>query len=162
VSRRAGWLSLLLGAAAALAALLLQHVGGLQPCLLCVLQRYFLLGCVLASAAWVAAPVGRWRAGAAAVAGVLATGGLATAAWQIWIQASPAQVQACLPGWDALLEQLPLSQVLPLVFQGGGDCALRSELWFGVTPPQAGAGVFFAILALVGAWFVSSRQTRGR
>jgi disulfide bond formation protein DsbB len=77
--------------------LLLQHVGRLQPCELCFIQRWsvfatalFLVACLFSARPWLAAS-GRLGASLAALAGL-------SVAWRhVWIQAHPEAAAGCLP-----------------------------------------------------------------
>jgi protein dithiol:quinone oxidoreductase len=40
---------------------------------------------------------------------------------------------ACGPGLNVMLENFPLTQVLPRVFQGSGDCADASTVLLGIS-----------------------------
>jgi disulfide bond formation protein DsbB len=114
------------------AALFMQHVVGLNPCPLCIFQRmaYMLLAIATLLAAW-RSP--RPSARAFGVAGVLiALIGAGIAAWHVRLFQAPPSL-ACGPGLGAMLENFPLTQVLPRVFQGSGDCADASAVLFGVS-----------------------------
>jgi disulfide bond formation protein DsbB len=130
-----------------LVALFMQHVVGLNPCPLCIFQRiaYLLLAVAAGVAAW-RAP--RPSARAFGVAGViLALIGAGIAAWHVRLFQSPESL-ACGPGLGAMLENFPLAQALPRIFQGSGDCADASAVVLGVS--LAGWSlVGFLVLTLV-------------
>ncbi len=48
--------------------------------------------------------------------------GAGIAAWHVRLQNAP-ELLSCGPGLGAMLENFPLTQVLPRVFRGSGDCA---------------------------------------
>jgi disulfide bond formation protein DsbB len=102
--------------------LILQHVVGLNPCPLCIFQRisYAAAG-IFALGAAALAPRGVARA-AAALMLLAALVGLGIAAWHVRLQMSPESL-SCGPGLAIMLDNFPLTQVLPRVFQGSGDCA---------------------------------------
>jgi disulfide bond formation protein DsbB len=129
------------------AALFMQHVVGLSPCPLCIFQRiaYMLLAISAALAAW-RSP--RPSARAFGVAGVvIALIGAGIAAWHVRLFQAPESL-ACGPGLGAMLENFPLTQVLPRIFQGSGDCSDASAVLFGVS--LAGWSlVGFLVLTLV-------------
>ncbi|GAB4470713.1 MAG: disulfide bond formation protein B [Burkholderiaceae bacterium] len=127
------------------AALYYQHVEGLEPCPLCILQRYA-FGAVGAAALVAAIAGGRRRsvvAGAAALVAALA--GAGTAARHVWIQLHPESL-ACGPGLATMIENFPLYEVLPKVFRGSGDCGAVDWSFLGLTMP-AWALVWFVLLA---------------
>ena len=155
--------ALFLAAALTVAALLafglyLQHGLGLEPCPLCILQRiaffgvglFALLGVMLARWPW---------AGRGCAAGMLlcALGGLGLALWQSWLQQHPpSDPFACGPGLDYLVETLPLSEWLPKVFAGEGQCTAIDWTFLGLTIANWSA-LWFAAFALLAAWLVLRR-----
>jgi disulfide bond formation protein DsbB len=126
--------------------LLLQHVVGLEPCPLCIFQRiaYLALG-VFALAAAAMAPRGLARALAVLML-LAALTGACIAGWHVWLQMNPESL-SCGPGLGIMLENFPLTQVLPRVFKGGGDCAEAGWTLFGLS--IAGWSlVWFTLLSL--------------
>jgi len=114
------------------AALFMQHVVGLEPCPLCILQRvaYLLLAILAGLAAW-RSP--RSSARAFGVAGILvALIGAGIAAWHVRLMQVPASL-SCGPGLGAMLENFPLTQILPRIFRGSGDCTDPSAVLFGMS-----------------------------
>jgi protein dithiol:quinone oxidoreductase len=102
----------------------LQHVLHLEPCPMCILQRYAFaaVGVVaLLAALHNPGPLGvRVYAGLLMVA-ALAGGGVA--ARQSWLQHNPPKLADCGPGLDFIVESFPLSEALPMIFRGSGDCS---------------------------------------
>lgn len=102
--------------------LYLQHVVGLVPCPMCIVQRYALvlvlllalLGGVLAKGL-----LGRLLGGAAVV---VAMGGAFTAARQSWLQWYPPEILACGRDFFGMIESFPLQRAIPMIFKGSGDC----------------------------------------
>ncbi|GIL04176.1 disulfide bond formation protein B [Betaproteobacteria bacterium PRO7] len=128
------------------AALYYQHVEGLEPCPLCILQRYAFVA-VGAAALVAALSAGRrWSVVAGAAALVAALAGAGTAARHVWIQLHPESL-ACGPGLATMIENFPLYEVLPKVFRGSGDCGVVDWTFLGLTMP-AWALVWFVLLAL--------------
>jgi disulfide bond formation protein DsbB len=114
------------------AALFMQHVVGLNPCPLCIFQRiaYLLLAIMTLLAAW-RSP--RHSARAFGVAGVIiALIGASIAAWHVRLFQAPESL-ACGPGLGAMLENFPLTQVLPRILKGSGDCSDASAVIFGIS-----------------------------
>lgn len=126
--------------------MILQHVVGLQPCPLCIFQRiaYLAVGLLAALAAFLApAASARW-VGVLVLASALT--GLGIAARHVWLQMNPESL-SCGPGLQIMLENFPLTQVLPKVFAGGGDCAEAGWVFLGLS--IAGWSlVWFALLSL--------------
>ena len=102
--------------------LYLQHVEGLNPCPMCIVQRYALIGvAVLALAGW---PVKR-------MVGFMAIGGLVSlvsgfgafvAARQSWLQWYPPEIVTCGRDFYGMVENFPINRVVPMIFKGSGDC----------------------------------------
>jgi protein dithiol:quinone oxidoreductase len=131
----ARWIYIAVAAAAiglVAAALFMQHVIGLNPCPLCVFQRiaYLLLAAVAALAAWRSPQPAARAFGVAAV--LLGLAGAAIAAWHVRLQNAP-ETLSCGPGLGVMLENFPLTQVLPKVFRGSGDCADAGMLILGLS-----------------------------
>lgn len=124
----------------------LQHAIGLEPCPLCIFQRiaYFFVG-VFALLAAAVAPR-RAARGVAVLMVVAALTGLGIAAWHVRLQLNPESL-SCGPGLEVMLDNFPLTQVLPRVFKGSGDCAQAGWTLFGLS--IAGWSlVWFSILSL--------------
>lgn len=107
------------------AALYMQYALGLEPCPLCIFQRMFVIGLgVVTLLGTLHNPGLIGRRVYAALGAVLALGGGAVAARQVWLQHLPAdQVPSCGPGLDYMLETFPLLETLSLVLRGSGECA---------------------------------------
>jgi protein dithiol:quinone oxidoreductase len=124
----------------------LQHVIGLEPCPLCISQRiaYFFVG-VFALLAAAVAPrrAVRWVAVLMVIAALT---GFGIAAWHVRLQLNPESL-SCGPGLEVMLDNFPLTQVLPRVFKGSGDCAQAGWTLFGLS--IAGWSLaWFSILSL--------------
>lgn len=106
-------------------ALYMQYALNLEPCPLCIFQRLFVMA--LGAVALLGAlhnPGLLGRRVYAALMALLALGGGAVAARQVWLQHLPAdQVPECGPGLDYMLETFPLQDTLSLVLRGSGECA---------------------------------------
>jgi disulfide bond formation protein DsbB len=124
--------------------LYLQHVVGLEPCPLCILQRYaFVLVAVFALFAALSPDLMSRIAHGVAVLFAFAGGG--AAAWHVWLQISPPKEVSCGPGLEYMLSELPLARALPLIFKGAGDCSAVDWRFFGLSI-AAWALVWFTIL----------------
>ncbi len=102
--------------------LYLQHVVGLNPCPMCIVQRYALIGVVLI--AWVGSRLP--KPGAVAVLGVLlalmAGFGAFVAARQSWLQWYPPEIVTCGRDFYGMVENFPINRAIPMIFKGSGDC----------------------------------------
>jgi len=104
-------------------ALYLQHSLGLEPCPMCILQRYaFIVVGVIALAAAIHNPalVGR-RIYSGLLAVMAATGG-GIAIRHVYLEHNPPKIFDCGADVGFMLESFPLTQALPMIFRGTGDC----------------------------------------
>lgn len=120
------------------AALVLQHVLGLEPCPLCILQRGVLIA--LAALLLLGAlhnPAGRpGRRVYAGVTLLLGVTGAGIAARHLWLQhLPPEQVPACGPGLNYILDTFPPSEALSLILKGSGECATVAWTFMGLSIP---------------------------
>lgn len=108
-----------------LGALYLEHVVGLQPCPLCIVQRICMM--LFGAVCLLAALHGPGQLGQRAYAILLlliAAAGGGTAMRQVWLQSIPAdQLPACIPPLDYLMDSLPFQDVVRVVLHGSADCA---------------------------------------
>ena len=121
-------------------ALYLEHVVGLEPCPLCILQRMavIVIGLLcLAAVLHNPTPRNGKRTGARVYAVLLVLASLfggATAARQVWLQHLPAdQVPTCMLPLDYMLEALPFWEVLSQVFSGTAQCAEVTWTFLGLS-----------------------------
>ena len=138
--------------------LYLQHVVGLEPCPMCVVQRYALVAVAL-FAGLAAAVQGRGlRASGAVLALVASVGGAFTAARQSWLQWHPPEFVSCGRDIYGMIETFPLQRALPLIFKGSGDCSKIDWTFLGLTIANWSFIAFavFGVL-LIGLLISSSR-----
>lgn len=136
-------------------ALYFQHIAGLEPCPLCILQRiaFIAVGAIMLLGG-LHNPLG-WRRHVYAVsAALLALIGATVAARHVWLQNLPAgQVPECGPGLTFMLEAFPLRDALALVLRGSGECAEVQWRLLGLSMP-AWSLVWLLLLALLSLWIV--------
>ena len=113
-----------LGCVALLAfGLYLQHVVGLEPCPMCIVQRYAMVLVALA-AGFAATRSGRGTLLTSSLLLVLISGlGAFVAARQSWLQWYPPEVLSCGRDLYGMIENFPLQRVVPMIFKGSGDCS---------------------------------------
>ena len=103
--------------------LYLQHVVGLEPCPMCIVQRYaMVLVAVIAGASAAASVRGVHISGALLVV-VTAAFGAFVAARQSWLQWYPPEVSSCGRDFYGMIENFPLQRAIPMIFKGSGDCS---------------------------------------
>lgn len=102
--------------------LYLQHVVGLEPCPMCIVQRYALvLVAVVAGLGALSARRGV-LVGSSLTVLLVAGFGAFVAARQSWLQWYPPQVASCGRDFYGMIETFPLQRVIPMIFKGSGDC----------------------------------------
>lgn len=113
--------------------LYLQNVVGLEPCPMCIVQRYcfIVLGVFCALAAFSKGPAGwrLWGLLAVAIGGF----GLFTAARQSWLQWNPPEFATCGRDLFGMIESFPLQRAIPMIFKGAGDCSAVDWTFLGLT-----------------------------
>jgi len=138
--------------------LYLQHVVGLEPCPMCIVQRYALM--LVALFTGLAALFS--SRGLQVTGGVLAlaaaVGGAYTAAQQSWLQWYPPEVVSCGRDLYGMIETFPLKRALPMIFRGGGDCSKIDWSLFGLTLANW-SFVAFTVLALLLLTLLLRRRT---
>nr|WP_300306227.1 disulfide bond formation protein B [Halomonas sp.] len=142
------------------AALVMEHVYGLEPCPLCVFQRVAVIAAgVVFLVAALHGPRGRAGAivyGGLASLAVLAGAGIAGR--HLWLQSLPAdQVPSCGPGLDYMLDVMPFQQVLNNVLSGSGECAEVGARFLGLSIPGWTLIGFLALLVCAFGMLFSAR-----
>jgi disulfide bond formation protein DsbB len=112
--------------------LYLQHAIGLEPCPMCIVQRYLFILAALAAGIGAALPVAatRWAAGLMAL---LSFTGAGVAARQSWLQWFPPEITTCGRDLFGMIESFPLKRVIPMLFRGSGDCSAVDWTFLGLT-----------------------------
>ena len=136
----------------------LQHVKGLQPCPLCMVQRLafiamaglFFLGIILPSISWVV----KVHNGLIFIVAAL---GLAAALRQLWLLHFMPPLSDCGADFFYLLQHLPFNQLLTEILQGQGDCAKESWRLLGVSLP-AWSAIDIAAFMLIVVWQMFRRD----
>ena len=118
------WMALIAGACVAMLAfgVYLQQVVGLEPCPMCIVQRYAMI--IVALLAIIAAGTAKKsiQMTGATLLVVTALGGAFVAARQSWLQWYPPEVASCGRDIYGMIETFPLQRIIPMIFRGSGDC----------------------------------------
>ena len=102
--------------------LYLQHAEGLEPCPMCIVQRYALFAVALIAGITAVSARKAWHMTGGALM-LLASGfGAFVAARQSWLQWYPPEVASCGRDFYGMIETFPLQRAIPMIFKGGGDC----------------------------------------
>lgn len=112
--------------------LYLQHAVGLEPCPMCIVQRYLFILVALAAGIGAALPASatRWVGGLMAL---LSFTGAGVAARQSWLQWFPPEIATCGRDLFGMIESFPLKRVIPMVFRGSGDCSAVDWTFLGLS-----------------------------
>jgi len=140
-------------------AIFLQERMGLEPCPMCILQRYaFVAIGLVALAAALHGPARGAALKAYCLALVLfALVGGGTAIRQSWLQRNPSPTQSCGQELEFYLENFPLSQALPKIFAGSGDCAEVKWKFLALSIPEW-ALVWFVFFTAAAIWVAFVRK----
>lgn len=140
-------------------ALYAQHVQGLAPCPLCVLQRYAF---VLVGLACLEAYL--WRARPTALnfgigtAFIAALAGAGTAIYHLWVKANPHTSCGIDPLETALNKIFP-AQWLPQMFYADGLCSAEHAPILGLNIPQWSL-VWFVVFAITLGYLLFKQLTQ--
>jgi disulfide bond formation protein DsbB len=127
--------------------LYLQHAQALEPCPMCILQRYaFIAIGLVALVAAIDNPRGGWALRIyGGLVTLLAIAGGGVAARHSYLQHFPPLNQSCGADLSYLLE-LPMSRAWPAIFRGTGECSEVKWTTLGLSIPEW-ALVWFVIFA---------------
>jgi disulfide bond formation protein DsbB len=140
-----------------------EHVVGLEACPLCILQRMAMiaLGLVFAAAA-LHAPRSTGARAYGVLGGLAALTGMGISGWHVRLQnLPPADVPACGPGYDYIMDTFGWLDGLSMIFTASGECAEINWSFLGLSMPAWVFLWFVALgaLALIANW---SRLPRER
>ena len=135
LSPRICYLLVMLGAALAMAAALFMQFGrGLQPCTMCIIQRYaFVIAGFCAFFAW-ALPLRLFRVALVGLGIVGTLMGIGAAIRNLWVMAHP-EVLCGRDPVELFLNGLPSAQWLPEVFVASGLCSAPIPPLLGLSLP---------------------------
>lgn len=132
-----------------------QYVLGMNPCVLCILQRLCVLGVgLLAIVTAFSSQSSKFvRSLSALLIAAPAVYGAGVAAYQIWLQSlPPGTAPSCGAPWTFRLRDWPLFDWFEPIVRGFGNCA-EPDYLFGVSLPVWSILYFgFVVLLLLWAW----------
>src|SRR5674476_1413345 len=138
----------------------LQHVIGVVPCPMCIVQRYaFILVAFIAGLTAVSHRKGI-HIGGALLLWPTAGFGAYVAARQSWLQWYPPEVVTCGRDFYSMIETFPLQRAIPMIFKGSGDCSKVDWTFLGGSIANWTFVVFglVVMLALALIWRQSKRR----
>jgi|TARA_R110002126_G_scaffold110918_1_gene248412 disulfide bond formation protein DsbB len=133
----------------------LQYVKDLEPCPLCLMQRFMMFGLLFFAIIGVFGYTRR-RACVLILSELLLTaGGLLFALRQVWLQSLPvADTGMCLPGIEALIHKLPWQDVVHAFIWGGSTGCGEVDWTFAGFSMPAWSAVYFGMIGLVSVFFL--------
>ena len=140
----------------------LQQAKGLEPCPMCIMQRYaFVAAGLIALVGALHAPNGWGRRIYSLLILLAVSGGASVAVRQSWLQHNPPKVAECGADLDFMLDSFPLADALPMIFRGAGDCSKVQWTFVGLSIPEW-ALVCFVIIGVIAAmqWFGKPARPR--
>ncbi|MEC5396342.1 disulfide bond formation protein B [Uliginosibacterium sp. H1] len=150
--RLAFFLIFLFCAGLIVAGLILQHVAGLHPCPMCIMQRYAFIACgLIALIAALHHPGSGGRRFYGTLLVITALTGIGIAIRQSWLQRFPSEEVMCGPDLAYMVNSFPLGQALPMIFNGDGDCSKIDWTFLGLSLANW-AILFFALVVVAGLW----------
>lgn len=129
--------------------LYLQNHLGLEPCPMCIVQRYALIGVILWCVLGASAKAPLRTLCMSWLAFISAGFGAFVAARQTWLQWYPPEVVSCGRDFYGMIENFPLQRAVPMIFKGGGDCTKIDWSFLGGSIANWSFAVFTGILILV-------------
>ncbi len=151
--RRVYFLAFLLCCVLLGVALFLEYDQGIEPCLLCMMQRMIVL--VLGAIFLIASlhphnRPSRWSYNVVLM--LLAVLGLASALRQVWLQHLPPSTQAyCVPGYSFLVKTAAWKTLFKYLIIGTPECSRVEWHFLGLSIAQWSVG-FFIFFILVILW----------
>ena len=140
--------------------LYLQHGVGLEPCPMCIVQRYALvLVTLVAGVSALSARRSVLITGASLLV-VLSGFGAFVAARQSFLQWYPPEIASCGRDFYGMIETFPLKRAIPMIFKGSGDCTAIDWTFLGGSIANW-SFVCFVLIAVMALTLVV-RQARQR
>lgn len=136
--------------------LYLQSVVGLEPCPMCIVQRYALILVAIVAAVAAAMPSRSGRTVGIVLMGALAAGGAFVAARQSFLQWYPPEIMSCGRDFYGMIESFPLKRAIPMIFKGSGDCSAVDWTFLGLSIAN------WSFLCFLGITAVAMRLLRPR
>ena len=138
----------------------LQEEVGLEPCPMCILQRYaFMAVGAIALVAAIHGPRGLALKVYSSLLTLFAIVGAGVAIRHSYLQHFPPKFETCGSDLEFLLGNFPLTKALPKIFAGTGSCSMVDWKFLGLSIPEWNI-VMFAALAAVAIWLAFIRKPK--
>ena len=140
------------------AALALQSIQHVEPCPMCIMQRYaYAVAGIVALIAALHNPLGRGLRIWASLLGLASLTGFGIAARQSWLQWFPPKFVECGPDLSYMLNSFPLGRALPMIFKGDGDCSIIDWTFLGLSLANYSALAFLETAAVAASLLLRGR-----
>jgi disulfide bond formation protein DsbB len=127
----------------------IQHGLGIEPCPLCIVQRLAFVAVGLAALLGFFLAARRTASMIVAmITSLLAMAGASVAGWHLWIKANPPESFSCGRPFAWMMENMPLTDVLPKLFKGEADCLQETWTLLGLGIPHWSLILFLLLMAL--------------
>jgi disulfide bond formation protein DsbB len=103
--------------------LYLQHGVGLEPCPMCIVQRYALVLVAVVSGLTAMTSNRNLLITGSSLLVLLSGFGAFVAARQSFLQWYPPEIASCGRDFYGMIETFPLQRAIPMIFKGSGDCS---------------------------------------
>jgi disulfide bond formation protein DsbB len=129
--------------------LYLQNYLGTEPCPMCIVQRYAMIGVIvwcllgLSEHSPIRTMIMSWLVFLTALFGAF------VAARQTWLQWYPPEVVTCGRDFYGMIENFPLQRAVPMIFKGSGDCSKVDWTFLGGSIANWSLLVFSSIVILM-------------
>ncbi len=140
--------------------LYLQHSLGLNPCPMCIVQRYALVFVAVSAALTAATSNKSLQLWGWAVLLLESGFGAFVAARQTWLQWYPPQIATCGRDFYGMIEDFPINRAIPMIFKGSGDCSAVDWTFLGGSIANWSLVCFTLIGVLALTMLVRARQHR--
>lgn len=142
--------------------LYLQHGVGLEPCPMCIVQRYALVLVAMVAALTALTTRQSLQLAGAGVLLLLSGFGAFVAARQSWLQWYPPEEASCGRDFYGMIETFPLKRAVPMIFKGSGDCTRIDWTFLGLSIANWSFLCFVGIALLMLALLVVQGRGAGR
>ena len=139
--------------------LYLQHGVGLEPCPMCIVQRYVLVLVALVAGLAACARRNGFQVAGATLMALLSALGAFVAARQSFLQWYPPKEASCGRDLYGMIETFPLQRVIPMIFKGSGDCTKIDWTFLGLSIANW-SFVCFVGIALLGLMLIFRAMKR--
>jgi protein dithiol:quinone oxidoreductase len=133
----------------------LQYVKNLEPCPLCLMQRFMMFGILFFALIGMLKFTRRRACVLACFELLFAAGGIFFATRQLWLQSLPvAETGMCLPGIESLMDKLPWQDVVHAFIWGSSTGCGEVDWTFAGFSMPAWSVVYFGLIGLMSLFFL--------